>query len=87
MGVDMSKLLAFRVAKPAPAPSELPHPEYDAALQSLVWQGDDTAGMVSAVCTRAVVGYGTCSDGGTACKLGLPGCSDPWLGRCYNCDY
>jgi hypothetical protein len=84
----MSKLLAFRVAKPAPGPSDVAHPHgYDAALQALVWQGDETAGMDSSVCTRAVTGYGSCSDGGTACQLGLPGCIDPWFGRCYNCDY
>jgi hypothetical protein len=88
MGVDMSKLLAFQVAKPAPGPSDVPQPHgYDAALQALVWQGDETAGMASAVCTRTQAGYGSCSDGGTACRLGSPQCVDPWLAMCYVCDY
>lgn len=84
----MSNLLAFQVAKPVVGTAHAPMPEaYDAALQALVWQGDETAGMASAVCTRSYAGYGSCSGGGTACRLGQPQCISTFIPLCYQCDY
>lgn len=84
----MSKLLAFQVARPAVVAVDTAVLEgYDAALQTLVWQGDETASMASAVCTRRSSGRHSCtSSGGTACRFG-GSCSPNPNYYCYECDY
>lgn len=85
----MSTLLAFQVARPAPLAAESEHPQgYDAALQSLVWEGDGTVTMAAAVCTRSTAGYHSCSGGGTACRFsGASDCYLAYWALCYRCDY
>ena len=82
----MSRLFAFRVASPVTDPPQAPVATgYDAATQTLVWEGDSGTTMGTALCSGGYYsGRNPCRSTGTACTGTR--CDKSYLG-CYACDY